>query len=65
MAEDELYHYGVKGMKWGVRKNSDRTSISTKHKAKKDAKEYEQSIQNVRITQHELENQRLRSQQYQ
>ena len=40
MTEDELYHYGVKGMKWGVRKNSDRTSISTKHKAKKDAKEY-------------------------
>lgn len=32
MTEYELYHYGVKGMKWGVRK--------TQNQAKKDAKEF-------------------------
>lgn len=30
--ESELYHHGVKGMKWGVRKQ--------RRQAKKDAKEY-------------------------
>ena len=37
-SNSHLAHYGVKGMKWGVRK--DRTSLITKHRAKKDAKEY-------------------------
>lgn len=32
MYNNELYHYGVKGMKWGVRR--------TQHIAKKDAKKY-------------------------
>lgn len=40
MYNDELTHYGVKGMKWGVRKDPNRVSYSTKRKAKKDAKEF-------------------------
>lgn len=35
---NELKHYGVLGMKWGVRK--DKTSYTTKRHAKKDAKEF-------------------------
>lgn len=34
-----LQHYGVKGMKWGHRKNESGASWGTRRKAKKDAKE--------------------------
>lgn len=33
---DELYHYGVKGMKWGVRKKQDHKSGRTSNKKKRD-----------------------------
>lgn len=36
----ELYHYGVKGMKWGVRKDENKVPRSTRRKARKDAKEF-------------------------
>ena len=39
VSNDELEHYGIKGMKWGVRKRSDGVSRSTYRTAKKDAKE--------------------------
>ena len=32
---NELYHYGVKGMKWGVRRTKDQLSRKTSHTAKK------------------------------
>ena len=36
MNQDELYHYGVKGMKWGVRKDPDTgQSISKRNLRKK------------------------------
>ena len=35
-----LCHHGVKGMKWGVRKKSDKVPFRTNRQAKKDAKEF-------------------------
>lgn len=39
MNEEYLAHYGVLGMKWGVRKDR-KSSFSTRRMAKKDAKEF-------------------------
>lgn len=38
MRDDELYHYGVKGMKWGVRRRSKNISRSANRVAKAEAK---------------------------
>lgn len=41
MSTDELIHFGVKGMKWGVRKDDEiGVSAKTSREAKKDAQEY-------------------------
>ena len=39
---NELYHHGIKGQKWGVRRTPAQLGhdVMTKHRAKKDAKEF-------------------------
>jgi len=45
-ASDELTHYGIKGMKWGVRRDRpDGVSRSTNRDARKDAKEFARAKQ--------------------
>lgn len=36
MTESELYHYGIKGMKWGVRKSRSRIGSPRKKRSKTD-----------------------------
>lgn len=46
----ELYHHGIKGMKWGVRKKRDKTS-STPKKKKTPLTEYEKAVRKEKIRQ--------------
>lgn len=36
---NELYHYGVKGMKWGVRRNRDNDAVASARQSYKNAKQ--------------------------
>lgn len=55
---DELYHFGVKGMKWGVRRDRKR-SISTK-RSKSDSDDYIESRKLLKKSPNKLSNSELR-----
>ncbi len=48
MNQNELYHYGVKGMKWGVRKDKNKTSKKKTARTPEEIKEqYQQDNYNI------------------
>lgn len=55
---NELYHFGVKGMKWGVRKDRKR-SISSK-RSRSDSKDYTESRDLLKKSPNKLSNAELR-----
>ena len=55
---NELYHFGVKGMKWGVRKDRKR-SVSSK-RSRSDSKEYTESRHLLKKSPNKLSNAELR-----
>ena len=54
----ELYHFGVKGMKWGVRKDRKR-SVSTR-RSKSDSKDYTETRDLLKKSPNKLSNSELR-----
>lgn len=50
MDEDELYHYGVKGQKWGVRRTKAQLGYKTTSSKKKKANSFIKSYVNKRKT---------------
>ena len=55
---NELYHFGVKGMKWGVRKDRKR-SVSSK-RSRSDSKDYAESRDLLKKSPNKLSNAELR-----
>lgn len=55
---NELYHFGVKGMKWGVRKDQKR-SVSSK-RSRSDSKDYAESRDLLKKSPNKLSNTELR-----
>lgn len=55
---NELYHFGVKGMKWGVRKDRKR-SVSSK-RSRSDSKDYTESRDLLKKSPNKLSNAELR-----
>ena len=57
MDNDELYHYGVKGMKWGVRR--DRRKSSSKKRTRGWSKDAKNADRIKKKSVHEMSNQEL------